>query len=149
MSATWPWVILGRVPRVVPIPSEADAEAFGAAAADFSIAVALPPQVTVLTVAPLAHLDPNYPDKYPYILAAGPDCLLLNFAVQPFYGVNSAVDPHESYLIVARRFRTAGVQQQGHAATFSGERVPGRRAEGMPVIYNIESIGLVSFYHGD
>ncbi|CAD6336830.1 unnamed protein product [Miscanthus lutarioriparius] len=153
MSATWPWVILGRVPRVVPIPSDADAdadaEAFGAAAADFAIAVALPPQVTVLTVAPLAHPDPNYPDMYPYILAAVPDCLLLNFAVEPIYGVNSAVDQHESYLIVERRFRTAGVQQQGHAATFSGERIPGRGADRMPVIYNIESIGLVSFYHGD
>ncbi|XP_062234253.1 uncharacterized protein LOC133931396 [Phragmites australis] len=144
MSAPWPWVILGRVPRLVP--GDAEAEAWHAAA-DFSIPVALPPRITVLTAAPSVHPDPNYPDKYPYIVATGPSCLLFNFAVEPFYGVNSSVDPHESYLILARRFHPAGVQQ-GHAATATAERIPMRHGR-MPIIYNIESIGLVSSYDGD
>ncbi|KAJ1259124.1 hypothetical protein BS78_10G129500 [Paspalum vaginatum] len=147
MSETWPWVLLGRVARALPIPSDGDAGA-RTETADFTFPVALPPKVTVLTVAPLAHPDPNLPDKYPYVLAAGPDCILLNFAAGPFYGLNSAFPPGETYLVVARKFRTA----QGavrDATAFHGERVPSRSAGSMPVTYNIHSVGLLSYYNGD
>ena len=96
-------------------------------------------------MAPLAHPEPNDP-----IVADDPDCLLLNFAVEPFHGVDSAVDPHQTYLIVARRFRTARGDQQGHAAAPDGERIPERRGGGgMPVIYGVGSVGLVASYDGD
>lgn len=39
--------------------------------------------------------------------------------------MRSAVDPHETHLVVARRFRISGVQQ-GHAGTPVGQRIPGR-----------------------
>ncbi|KAL6596629.1 hypothetical protein ACP70R_047272 [Stipagrostis hirtigluma subsp. patula] len=145
MSAAWPWVILGRVPRFVP--RDAAVEEGAELPADLSMPVALPPRVTVLAVDRIAHPDPTAPDKYPYIVAAGPSCLLVNFAVEPFYGVNSAVEPHQSYLMVVRVFHTNGVEQ-GRAPTADADSVP-MRVGGMPVIYNIDSIGLASFHDGN
>ncbi|CAN6201706.1 unnamed protein product [Urochloa humidicola] len=152
MSAAWPWVILGRIPRVTPIPSGAEAKEAAFQAADFSIRVAPPPEVAAVTVGPLAHPDPNEPDKYPYILAAGPDCLLLNFAVAPFYGVDSAVGAQDmSYLVVARGFRAPQQQGQGHAAAPVGEPIPGRDDVAMPAAafkLMVRSVGLVASYDG-
>ncbi|CAL5052605.1 unnamed protein product [Urochloa decumbens] len=155
MSAAWPWVILGRIPRIVSIPSDAEADEAAFKAADFPIRVARPPQVAAVTVGPLAHPDPNEPDKYPYVLAAGPDCLLLNFAVAPSTGVDSAVSAQDrAYLVVARGFRAGGgaqAQQQGHAAVPVGEPIPvrGRDDVAMPAGYKaLRSVGLVASYDG-
>nr|CAB3467903.1 unnamed protein product [Digitaria exilis] len=97
MSATWPWVILGRVPLVLPILGDDEAAA-------------------------------------------------------PFYGVHSALDARETYLVVARRFRTSGVQQ-GHAEAPLGQRIPVRRdrdGDGrLPVAYDVVSVGLVASYDGN
>ncbi|XP_062227603.1 uncharacterized protein LOC133925876 [Phragmites australis] len=137
----WPWVILGRVPRLVPGDAEAEH------AADFSIPVALPPRVTVVITDPSTHPDPNYPDKYPYIVAVDTVGLLFHFNADPFYGVCFADRPYESNIIVASQFHTNGVQQ-GHATTATAERIPGR--DGCdPIIFDIESIGFVSVNSGE
>ncbi|XP_062198320.1 uncharacterized protein LOC133901043 [Phragmites australis] len=130
-----PWVILGRIPRV----ATDDAEAGHDANADFFVPVALPPRVTVLTAARSAHPDRERPDTYPYILAAGPECLLVHFSAKPFCGAHFGVNPHESYLVLSRRFRMAAGE-----ITASAERVSDRPVS-MPAIRNIQSIGLVPY----
>ena len=92
---------------------------------DFSLAVALPPRVAVLAAARSAHRDPTWPDRHPYILAAGPGCLLSRFSAAPFYGARFGLDPPETHvrLILVRRFGTAA---GGSGITVSAVRVPDR-----------------------
>ncbi|CAL4980536.1 unnamed protein product [Urochloa decumbens] len=139
-----PWVILGRVPRVA---AAADEEPEDDAAPAFSLAVALPPRVSLLTAARSAHPDPTRPDKFPYVLAAGPDCLLSRFSVVPFYGARfgAAADLPEGHLVVARRFGTAAAAGE---ATAAAERVPDRPAA-MPRIRSVEGVGLIAVGDGE
>lgn len=158
-----PWVILGRIPRLVPGvgqaegvaeveeadaqaaagDEEAELEAGAEHAADFSIRFLWPPRVTVVNAGPTAHPERNNPDYYPYILCVAPGCLLLNFAVKPFRGACLDDVPSESNLILLRDFHWAGVEQ-GHppTATATAERIPPRDGE-HPAVANIESIGFV------
>lgn len=139
-------MILGRVPRIAAADADAepgdDAEADSAAASS-SLAVALLPRVTLLTAAPSAHPDPARPDKFPYILAAGPGCLLSRFSTSPYYGARFGADPPETRLVVARRFGTAAGE-----TTASAERVPDRPAT-MPSVRNIEGVGLIDVDDGE
>jgi hypothetical protein len=114
--------------------------------ADFSIPVALPPRITVMTAAPTAHPVRNSPDMYPYVLGVGSGCILFNFSVEPFYGVCFADRPYQSNLIMVRHFDCSGVEQ-GHPATGTAERIPPRHGK-YAVVANIESIGFVSIGHG-
>ncbi|RCV21386.1 hypothetical protein SETIT_4G135500v2 [Setaria italica] len=169
-----PWVILGRIPRLVGAQAagaaevEADAQAAGEAeagaagdeeaelveagdeeaelAADFSFPLVPPPRVTVMNAAPTAHPDPNNRDVYPYILGVHSACLLLNFGAEPFPGVYFGDLPfqYQSNLVVVRDFDMAGVEL-GHPPTATA------RAERIvprngehAVVSNIESIGLLS-----
>jgi hypothetical protein len=115
-------------------------------AADFSFPLVPTPRVTVMNAAPTAQPDRNNPDKYPYILGVHSACLLLNFGVKPFSGVYFGDLPYQSNLVVVRDFDivVAGVEQ-GHppTATARAERIVPRDGE-LPVISNIESIGLLS-----
>ena len=80
--------------------AHAEEEAEHAAAAaepDFTLPVALPPRVAVLAAARSAHPDPTWPDRHPYILAAGPGCLLSRFSAAPFYGARFGLDPPETH----------------------------------------------------
>ncbi|CAN6221528.1 unnamed protein product [Urochloa humidicola] len=154
-----PWVILCRILRRVPggAPAagvaeageepeagdeEAELEAGAEHAADFSIPLVVPPRVTVMNAGPTADPDPDSPDKYPYVLGAESDMLLLNFAVEPFYGVCLNDRPYQSNLIVVRDFDAAGVAQ-GRPLTGTAERIPPRNGE-QPVVTNLESVGLLS-----
>ncbi|CAN6363210.1 unnamed protein product [Urochloa humidicola] len=148
-----PWVILGRVPRIAAADAEpedtadADADAESSSAA-FSLAVALPPRVSLLTAARSAQPDPTRPDKFPYVLAAGPDCLLSRFSVAPFYGARFGVgadDLPEGHLVVARRFGPAAAAGE---ATAVAERVPDRPAA-MPRIRSVEGVGLIAVGDGE
>ena len=116
-----PGVILGRVPRIATASTGAepgdDAEADPA---DFSLAVALPPRVAVLAAARSAHPDPARPDRYPYILAAGPGCLLSRFSAAPFHGARFGPDPPETHLVLVRRFGT----DAGGSGTHGLRRAP-------------------------
>ncbi|CAL4987275.1 unnamed protein product [Urochloa decumbens] len=144
-----PWVILGRVPRVAAAATAtaADEEPEDDAAPAFSLAVELPPRVSLLTAARSAHPDPTRPDKFPYVLAAGPDCLLSRFSVAPFYGARfgAAADLPEGHLVVARRFGTAAAAGK---ATAAAERVHDRPAA-MPRIRSVEGVGLIAVGDGE
>ncbi|PVH34414.1 hypothetical protein PAHAL_8G215100 [Panicum hallii] len=136
-----PWVILGRVARFAAADPGDDAEADPA---DFSLAVALPPRVAVLTAALSAHPDPARPDRYPYILAAGSGCLLSRFSAAPFYGARFGLDPPDTHLVLVHGF---GAAAGGSGTTASAVRVPDRPAS-MPAIRNIEGVGLVDLDDG-
>ncbi|CAL4983883.1 unnamed protein product [Urochloa decumbens] len=142
-----PWVILGRVPRVAAAATAADEEPQDDAAPAFSLAVELPPRVSLLTAARSAHPDPTRPDKFPYVLAAGPDCLLSRFSVAPFYGARfgAAADLPEGHLVVARRFGTAAAAGE---ATAAAERVPDRPAA-VPRIRSVDGVGLIAVGDGE
>ncbi|RCV21385.1 hypothetical protein SETIT_4G135400v2 [Setaria italica] len=130
-----PWVILGRIVR-------AD-HAAAAAAPDFTLPVAPPPGVTFLAAGRSAHLFPNRPDESPYIIAAGPSCLLAHFAVAPSTGKFFGDDPQDSYLVVVRDFHTAA----GGLITASAERIP-NLVDPFPILSNIWSVGLISHDDG-
>ncbi|RLM55684.1 hypothetical protein C2845_PM10G10210 [Panicum miliaceum] len=89
-----PWVFLSRVIRAEP------AAAAAAAAPDFTLPIALPPRLTILAAGRGAHPDPNHPDRNPYIIAAGPLCLLAHFAVAPSMGTTFEDNPHDTRLAV-------------------------------------------------
>ncbi|KAG0552885.1 hypothetical protein BDA96_01G546600 [Sorghum bicolor] len=110
-------------------------------AADFSIPLAEPPRITVMTAAPTAHPYREYPDRHPYILCVDSDCILLNFGVEPFEGTCFDDRPYQSNLIVVRDYNWAGVEQ-GHPITAIAERVPPRDGP-QAIVTNIESIGLI------
>jgi hypothetical protein len=123
---------------------EEAAQAEHAAEPDFILPVALPPRVTVLAAGRGAHPDPENPDKYPYIVAAGPRSILVHFAGAPFRGTYFHDYPHESHLVLARVF----VAADGGLTTASAVRVPDR-AGPAPVLRNVGSVGLYSDYAGD
>ncbi|PUZ61111.1 hypothetical protein GQ55_4G247200 [Panicum hallii var. hallii] len=146
-----PWVILGRIPRVVPGgggggDEDAELEADAERAADFSFPVVLPPRVTVMNAFPTAHPDPNNPDKYPYILGVSSDYILLNFGVRPFCGVCFDNRPFQSNLIVVRHFDASGVEQ-GRPSTGAAERIQLRDGK-FAVTSNLESIGILATPNG-
>ena len=149
-----PWVILGRIPRVVPGDAQAAAAAAAAAgdedaeraAADFSFPVVPPPRVTVMNAFPTAHPDPNNPDKYPYILGVSSDYILLNFGAGPVRGVCLDDRPVVSNLVVARHLDASGVEQ-GRPPTGAAERIPLRDAE-FPVVSNLEGVGILATPNG-
>ncbi|KAL6596628.1 hypothetical protein ACP70R_047271 [Stipagrostis hirtigluma subsp. patula] len=121
-----PSVILGRVLRVAPGPGDADEDADAEhTAADFSLRVSAPP-------------------RRPYVLAAGPNCVLAHFSVAPFHGMNFAPHPQDSNLVLARQFHRAG-----GATSCTADRVRvNNRPGAMPVILNLLSVGLASSYDG-
>ncbi|PUZ61107.1 hypothetical protein GQ55_4G246800 [Panicum hallii var. hallii] len=126
---------------------EAVAQAEQAAAAaepDFTLPVALPRRVTVVSAGRGAHPDPENPDKYPYIVAAGPLSILAHFAGAPFRGTYFDDYPHETHLVLVRAFVTAG----GGLTTASAVRVPDRAGRA-PVLRNVGSVGLYSEDEGD
>lgn len=133
------WVLLGRVPRVAAPDSDAE----HAAASDFSVPVALPPLVAVLTATRSAHPDRGPPDKYGYVLAASTEGLLLFFSAdEPHRGPQFGADSGEGQLIVARGFRAVeGV------ATATAERIP-NRPPSMLSTRHMLGIGIASFDHG-
>ncbi|RLM69716.1 uncharacterized protein C2845_PM17G11980 [Panicum miliaceum] len=139
-----PWVILGRVARIAAADAEPGDDAEDNPA-DFSLAVALPPRVAVLAAALSAHPDPARPDRYPYILAAGPGCLLSHFSAAPFYGARFGLDPPDTHLVLVHRF---GAAAGGSGTTASAVRVPDRPAS-MPAIRNIEGVGLLGVDDGE
>ncbi|KAJ1259123.1 hypothetical protein BS78_10G129400 [Paspalum vaginatum] len=120
------WVILGRILR-----AEEETR---------SVPVVLPARVTVLSAGHSMHPDPSLPDKYPYIIAAGPLCLLANFAVAPSIGACFSDFPHGTSLALVRNFHRAQGQSQ---ITASLERVPDRPGH-VPAIFNIGGVGLIS-----
>ncbi|KAK3129061.1 hypothetical protein QOZ80_6BG0470950 [Eleusine coracana subsp. coracana] len=142
-----PWMLLGRVLRVAPGPDPEDADAAAAADDDFSIPVALPPQITVVTANPSAHPDPKYPDRYPYVLAANPVGILVNISSVPFYGVQlSVLHPLEPHLVLLHEFHdpmeAEAEAEVGQAMlTATAERLPPREGF-LPIICNLESIGI-------
>jgi len=110
-------------------------------AADFSIPLAEPPRITVMTAAPTAHPYRESPDKHPYILCVDSHCILLNFGVAPFEGACFDDRPYQSNLIVVRDHNWAGVEQ-GHPITATAERIPPRDGR-QAVVTNVESISLI------
>ncbi|CAL4909783.1 unnamed protein product [Urochloa decumbens] len=98
---------------------------------DFILRVALPPRVTVLAAGLGAQPDPRSPDKVPYLVAAGPLCLLLHF--------------DSDHLVLARDFHPAA---EGHT-TASAALVPERPPHDMPVVRNIEDVVFGSNDRGD
>ncbi|TVU11447.1 hypothetical protein EJB05_45033, partial [Eragrostis curvula] len=90
---------------------------------------------------PSAQHDPVDPDRYPYVLAASAFCVLVNFSVLPFYGVQFGDHPHDPHLVLVRdrefHHPEAGV------CTATAQRLPSRHGS-LPIIYNLESIGLVT-----
>ncbi|KAL6909703.1 hypothetical protein ACP4OV_001362 [Aristida adscensionis] len=151
----WPWVMLARVPRLLPrygprlFARDAAAEEAAELPPDFTLPLEGLPMVP--GIAPIAHPDPNYPDRYPYLLAAGPSCLLFNFAVEPFYGVNSDVGPkpNQTYLMVAREFSTVTIGPGRRELTADFERIPRRDGRMQPVSYSVDCVGLLSYFDGN
>nr|CAB3467901.1 unnamed protein product [Digitaria exilis] len=66
---------------------------------DFSFSAMPPPRVTVLAAGPGGHPDGANLDKYPYIIAAEPNFLLVHFSNAPFRGTNFGDNPYPTYLI--------------------------------------------------
>lgn len=131
--AAMPWAILGRVIR-------AEAEH---SAADFTLPAALPPRVAIVAADRSAHPDPDSPDEYPYIIAAGSLCLLAHFAVAPSIGTYFSNHPDESHLVLVRHFHNLDGQ-----ITASAERVPDRAGH-TPSLMNIGGVGLISDDEGE
>nr|CAB3461048.1 unnamed protein product [Digitaria exilis] len=108
-----------------------------AAEPDFTLQVAPPPRVSVLTAGRSVHPDPGSPDKYPYIVAAAPSCLLAHFAAAPCRGTQfDDRSPPKSHLVLVRGFHTAAGEM-----TASAELVPDRTGS-TPILRNIGSVVL-------
>lgn len=140
-----PWLIIGRYVRVAAMEAQAeevaavdaepqaaedivDADAEHAAAvpeADFTLLLARRPEITVLAAGQGAHPDPDYPDGYPYILAADPHGLLVHFTGTPVRGTC-----RDGLVVVRRFYRTAEGQP-----TASAEHVPSR-------VINMENVAF-------
>ncbi|KAF8715876.1 hypothetical protein HU200_026834 [Digitaria exilis] len=115
-----------------------------AAEPDFTLQVAPPPRVSVLTAGRGVHPDPGSPDKYPYIVAAAPSCLLAHFAAAPCRGMQfDDHSPPKSHLVLVRGFHTAAGEM-----TASAELVPDRTGS-TPILRNIGSVVLAPNDGGD
>nr|CAB3467902.1 unnamed protein product [Digitaria exilis] len=128
-----PSVILSRIVRVGPGPGNA-------AAPDFTLSVALAPGLSALAAGRGAQPNPESPDQYPYIIAAGSRCLLAHFSVAPFTGTLFANAPVDSNLVVARHFHTGADGGQARAAA---ERIEPRTGR-FPILWNIGSVALAT-----
>ncbi|KAJ1266220.1 hypothetical protein BS78_08G134500 [Paspalum vaginatum] len=160
-----PWVILGRVLRgepgaaaaagavgaqeqhAVALDLNAPAEAEDAAAADephfITSPILMPPGVTILAAGRGAHPNADAPDRFPYIIATSPFCLLAHFAIAPSYGTNFGDNPRHTRLVLVRNFHTAPGQ-----ITATAEEVPRRRSHD-PRFRNIQGVGLLSWRSND
>ncbi|KAL6909866.1 hypothetical protein ACP4OV_001525 [Aristida adscensionis] len=129
-----PWVVLGRV-ALVQHDSVDDP-------GDLSVALAVQPRASTLTVPMSLHPRPDFDDtdRHPYVVAADDAAggLLLHVSHWPFVGFDLDPDPPGS-LLVARDFHPRGAHPVG-AAT----RVPTRAQSGQPGISNIRNVGFVS-----
>ncbi|XP_034591710.1 uncharacterized protein [Setaria viridis] len=162
-----PWVILGRVLRFAPdevleaeeeeaqvqyadvvVPEVEDVVAEEEEEAEeephFTLSVVRPPRVTIVEAGLGAHPNPDFPDRYPYIIAAGPQCLLAHFGDGLFRGTYFRNLPHrETHLVLVRNFETP---VDFGPTTASAVHIPDRI--GAPFLCNIGNIGLYSDDYG-
>ncbi|WVZ91126.1 hypothetical protein U9M48_037339 [Paspalum notatum var. saurae] len=110
---------------------------------DFFIPFTLPPpRVTLLVtgIGSAAYPDPDNPDMFPYIIAAGPFGLLTHFAVAPNRGTCFEDNPLNTRLVLVRPFHTDAQDR----VTASAESVPDRPGLGIvPGLGNILSVGVL------
>ncbi|XP_062230073.1 uncharacterized protein LOC133927644 [Phragmites australis] len=130
------WVILGRV-ALVQHDSVEDP-------GDLSVALAVPPRVSTLTVPMSVHPKPDYDDtdKHPYVVAADGAGLLLHVSHWPFVGFDLDRNP-PGILLVARDFLPADANAGRGELMAITVRVPDRARPDQPGIENIKNVGLV------
>jgi hypothetical protein len=155
------WVILGRVIRVAPEEElqaaeeehnaqyqHAVLEMEGVEAEeepDFTLSVVRPPRVTIVEAGLGAQPVPDFPDTYPYIIAAGPRCLLANFGDRLVRGTCfSDLLPRSTTLVLVRNFEAS--DDDFGPTTASALRIPHRLVA--PFLCNVGSIGLYSDHRG-
>ncbi|XP_062178956.1 uncharacterized protein LOC133883598 [Phragmites australis] len=129
------WVILGRVALVQDNTIEDPG--------DLSVALAVPPRVSTLTVPMSVHPKPDDTDKHPYVLSADAGVLLLHVSHWPFVGFDLDRNP-QGILLVARDFLPADTAAGRSEPTATAVRVPDRARPDHPGIANIKNVGLVS-----
>nr|CAB3470396.1 unnamed protein product [Digitaria exilis] len=121
----------------------AAANAAAAPEPDFSFSAMPPPRVTVLAAGPGGHPDGANLDKYPYIVAAEPNFLLVHFSTAPFRGTNFGDNPYPTDLVLLRHFHTSA---DDGLTTASSVRIPGRTGYA-PTLWNIGRVGLYADAH--